>query len=311
MIRVDNLTKRFGRVVAVDGISFEVREGEVLGFLGPNGAGKSTTLRMIVGLTTPTAGCVTVAGHDSRSDSLAIRRMIGHLPERTPLYVDMRVKSFLRFAAEAKGIPRADRPPAIDRAIAECGLEEMRGRQIRHLSRGYRQRVGLAQAILGDPRVLILDEPTVGLDPKQIIEIRHLIRGWAGRRTVILSTHILPEVEVTCDRIIIISDGRLRAEGTPAHLAAESKRSPALSVEMSAPPEQVREALCGLEEIDSAQSAGDSGARLTLSGCDLSAMRKAVVREAASRGWEIVHLSAAVGGLERAFLDAIGEEAKR
>ncbi len=233
MIRIESLTKRFGRVLAVDAISFHVGDGEVLGFLGPNGAGKSTTLRMIVGLVTPTAGHIAVAGNDIAADPLSVRRLVGHLPEGAPLYGDMTVAGFLRFVAEAKSIARPQREEAVERAIGECGLGEMRGRLIRHLSKGYRQRVGLAQAVLGDPPVLILDEPTSGLDPRQIIEMQRLIRGWSGRRTVILSTHILPEVEATCDRVIIINQGRIRADLAPtkggleqAFLAAIAEGAP-------------------------------------------------------------------------------------
>ncbi|NUP88584.1 MAG: ATP-binding cassette domain-containing protein [Candidatus Sumerlaeia bacterium] len=221
MIEIRELSKAFGPIRAVDRLSFSLPRGEILGFLGPNGAGKTTTLRMVVGLLTPSAGRVIVNGHDAVCEPLAVKRLIGHLPEGTPLYADMTVSAFLRFVAHAKGLPSRLRAGAIDQALEECALTDIRHRLIRHLSKGYRQRVGLAQAVLGDPPVLILDEPTVGLDPRQIIDIRGLVRSWAGRRTVILSTHILPEVEATCTRVLIISRGRLRAEGTPAALGAQ------------------------------------------------------------------------------------------
>jgi ABC-2 type transport system ATP-binding protein len=308
MILVEDLTKRFGPVVAVDHVSFQVREGEILGFLGPNGAGKSTTMRMVMGLVTPTAGRVTVAGHDAVRDSLAARRLIGHLPEGTPLYGDMTVNAFLRFVAEAKGVASADRAGAVERAKTECGLEEMGDRLIRHLSKGFRQRTGLAQAVLGDPPVLVLDEPTIGLDPRQIIEIRRLVRGWAGRRTVILSTHILPEVEVTCDRVIIISSGRLRAEGTPARLVAAAGGE-ALRLAVVAPASEVEAILKALPEVVGIEIEGNGDSQLTrarLIGNDLQRLRQAVTAEILRRGWDLHELGSG-GGLEQAFLDAIGE----
>lgn len=311
MIRAENLTKRFGRVAAVDGISFEVQEGEILGVLGPNGAGKSTTLRMIVGLLQPTAGRVVVAGREVGGDSLEVRRLIGHLPEGAPLYGDMRVSAFLRFVAEAKGVPRADRDSAVERAIEECGLGAVRGRLIRHLSKGYRQRTGLAQAVLGDPSVLVLDEPTVGLDPQQVVEIRRLIRRWAGRKTVILSTHILPEVEVTCDRVIIVRRGRLRAIGTPAHLAAASAAGGDLRLTVAGPAGEVRrciESLPAVSRCESEPSPDASTTRLRLRGQCGPTLRRDVLAACLERGWEVLELTPLGGGLEQAYLDAIGEE---
>lgn len=306
MIKVENLTKRFGRVVAVDGITFEARRGEVLGFLGPNGAGKSTTMKMIVGLTVPTSGCITVDGHDSQRESLAVRRLIGHLPEGTPIYGDMRVRAFLDFVAEVKGIGRSSRAAAVDQAIRECGLEEMQGRLIRHLSKGYRQRTGLAQAVLGDPPVLILDEPTVGLDPGQIIEIRHLIRGMAGKRTVLISTHILPEVEVTCDRVIIIREGRLVAEGTPSRLAGDSG---VLRVRLGAAHANVKSqiaALASVKDCDVVKEEGD--VVVAVRGENVGAMRREILACVQKNHWDLIELTAKTRGLEQVFLEAVGQE---
>lgn len=214
MIEVNNLTKRYGDLVAVDSVSFRVDQGQILGFLGPNGAGKTSTMRMITGFMPPTGGSVRVDGFDTVEDSMEVRRRIGYLPENPPLYPEMSVRDYLRFVARLKGLPRAEVSTAVDRATDICGLDHMQGRLTGHLSKGYRQRVGLAQALIHDPQVLILDEPTIGLDPRQIIDIRKLIRTLGGDRTVILSTHILPEVTQVCERVVIINDGAVATEGT-------------------------------------------------------------------------------------------------
>ncbi len=220
MIEVENLVKVFGVTRAVDGISFNVGEGEILGFLGPNGAGKTTTMRILTCYTPATAGRVRIGGFDTVKQSIEARQIIGYLPESAPLYQDMLVRDYLHFMAEVKGYPRSLRRKYVDGAIEECGLQQVAHRIIRNLSKGYRQRVGLAQALVGDPKVLVLDEPTVGLDPKQIADIRALIKSMAGRRTVILSTHILPEVSMTCQKVIIIQNGRIEAQGTPESLVS-------------------------------------------------------------------------------------------
>ena len=220
LVRVDRVSKRYGRTLAVADLSFGVAKGEVLGFLGPNGAGKTTTMRVITGFMPPSEGRVLVGGLDIAESPLEVRRRIGYLPENPPLYPEMEVTGFLEFAARLRGVPRTGIGPAVARAIERCALGEARERIIGKLSRGYRQRVGLAQALVHEPELLVLDEPTAGLDPKQIHETRKLIRTLAGERTVVLSTHILPEVAVTCDRVVIIAGGRLRAEDTPESLVA-------------------------------------------------------------------------------------------
>ncbi len=212
MIEVRNLTKRYGDLVAVDRVSFTAHKGEILGFLGPNGAGKTTTMRIITGFLPATGGTVKVAGFDIFEDSYEVRKRIGYLPESPPLYNDMTVTAYLEFVGRIKGIARADLPAATERVVRQCGLTEVTGRVLGHLSKGFRQRVGLAQALIHDPSVLVLDEPTIGLDPRQIIEIRTLIRELAGQRTVILSTHILPEVSQLCQKVVIINEGRIAVE---------------------------------------------------------------------------------------------------
>jgi ABC-2 type transport system ATP-binding protein len=209
MLEVRNLTKRYGDFVAVRDISFSAAQGQILGFLGPNGAGKTTTMRILTGFLPATSGTATVAGFDVFSESAEVRRRIGYLPENPPLYTEMTCEAYLRFVARIKGMPRGAIEDAIDRVIGTCGLESVRTRLLGQLSKGYRQRAGLAQALIHDPPVLVLDEPTIGLDPLQIREIRALIQKLAGERTIILSTHILPEVSQICERVVIINEGQV------------------------------------------------------------------------------------------------------
>jgi ABC-2 type transport system ATP-binding protein len=219
MLEVRNLTKRYGDIVAVDNVSFSAAQGQILGFLGPNGAGKTTTMRILTGFLPATSGTAKVAGFDVFTESAEVRRRIGYLPENPPLYADMTTEAYLRFVARIKGMPKAAIEDAIERVVKLCGLEAVRTRLLGHLSKGFRQRAGLAQALIHDPPVLVLDEPTIGLDPRQIIEIRSLIRQLAGQRTVILSTHILPEVSQICEKVVIIDEGRVVLEEDMARLA--------------------------------------------------------------------------------------------
>ncbi len=212
MIEVRNLTKRYGDLTAIHDISFSVARGEVLGFLGPNGAGKTTTMRILTGFMPATSGSATIDGFDVFESSFEVRKRIGYLPENPPLYLDMTVEGYLRFVARIKGVARAALDEVTEQALETCGIADVRNRLNGHLSKGYRQRVGLAQALIHNPPVLILDEPTIGLDPRQIIEIRTLIRHLAGERTVILSTHILPEVSQICEKVVILSSGRIALE---------------------------------------------------------------------------------------------------
>jgi ABC-2 type transport system ATP-binding protein len=218
MIEVRELTKRYGDRVVVKGITFSAQRGQILGFLGPNGAGKTTTMRMLTGYLPASSGSASVAGFDIFTQSAEVRRRIGYLPENPPLYPDMTVTSYLSFVAKLKAVPRGEVAAARDRVIERTGLTEVRSRLLSHLSKGFRQRVGLAQALIHNPEVLVLDEPTIGLDPRQIIEIRTLIKELAGNRTVILSTHILPEVSQVCDKVVIINEGRIACEDMLATL---------------------------------------------------------------------------------------------
>ena len=219
MIEVVNLSKRYGSSLAIDSLNFRINKGEVVGFLGPNGAGKSTTMKIITGFMAPSDGIAKVDGFDVFEDPIEVKKRIGYLPETPPVYGDMLVEEYLTFVAEIKGVPKGSRSAGVKRAIEKTNLGSVQRRLIQNLSKGFRQRVGIAQALVSDPQVLILDEPTVGLDPKQVSEIRDLIRELRGQHTVILSTHILPEVQAICERIIIINKGRIVAEDTLENLA--------------------------------------------------------------------------------------------
>jgi ABC-2 type transport system ATP-binding protein len=232
MIKVEGLTKRYARTVAVNDISFDVDKGQIVGFLGPNGAGKTTTMRILTGFLPATAGKANVAGFDVQESPMEVKRRIGYLPETPPLYPEMEVAEYLEFAGQLKGISRSDIKRRADDAIGRCSLGDVRAKLIGKLSKGYRQRVGIAQAIIHNPDVLILDEPTSGLDPKQIIEIRELLRALAGEHTIILSTHILSEVEHSCERVIIISQGKVVAQDSVANLTNRLRGSEAVSVEV-------------------------------------------------------------------------------
>ena len=249
MIEVNNLCKRYGEVTAVEDVSFRAESGTVLGFLGPNGAGKTTTMRMLTCYLPPTGGTARVAGYDVVEQSLEVRRRIGYLPEQPPLYHDMTVIAYLRFVAKIKGVTSAQMASRLDETMQKTGIEHHRNTVIGTLSKGYRQRVGMAQALIHNPEVLVLDEPTIGLDPKQIIEIRQLIKGLGGSHTVILSTHILPEVSMTCDRIVIIHHGRVAGEGTPQGLIAQLKEGDALRAAVPGPREQVEQLLRSIDGV--------------------------------------------------------------
>jgi gliding motility-associated transport system ATP-binding protein len=249
MIEAVHLTKVYDNTPAVTDVSFTVEKGEVLGFLGPNGAGKTTTMRILTCYLPPTSGTAKVAGFDVLDDSLEVRKRIGYMPENPPLYNEMTVSSFLKLIARIKRVPKAKEKERLDYVVQRCSLESVSGRLIGHLSRGYRQRVGLAQALIHDPEVLILDEPTIGLDPAQIIEIRQLIKGLAGAHTVILSSHILPEVEQTCGRVVIINKGKIIAIDTPEKLSVSLRGSNVYTVTVSRPSEEIVEKLKMLKGV--------------------------------------------------------------
>lgn len=271
VIEVSGLTKRYGKNTAVDHLSFRVKKGQIYGFLGPNGAGKTTTMNMLTGYLAPTEGQIRIDGHDISEEPVEARRRIGYLPEIPPLYLDMTPLEYLRFAAELKGVAKEKRESEVERVMEKTQIQDMQERLIRHLSKGYRQRVGLAQALLGDPEVLILDEPMVGLDPKQIIEIRELIRSLGKKHTVILSSHILSEITSICDHVMIISHGKLAASDTPENLSHYMKNSDVCELKIRGSREacdQARELLKrvkGLEITASAASLEDVFLELTSS----------------------------------------------
>lgn len=256
MITVEHLTKRYGDKTAVDDISFEVEEGEILGMLGPNGAGKTTTMRILTCFMPATSGSARVAGYDVFTDSLKVRQQIGYLPENVPLYPEMRVNEYLLFRAQLKRIPRPERRKRIEEGLERCGIKEVQNQIVGTLSKGYRQRVGLADTLVHDPKILILDEPTIGLDPNQIRQIRQLIKDLGERHTILLSTHILPEVEMICGRVIIINKGKLVANDTPVNLISKLKGGDIVSLEAKGPTESIKRALGALSGV-----AGVSGGK--------------------------------------------------
>ena len=251
MINVKNLTKRYVNINAVDNITFNVEENETVGLLGPNGAGKTTTMRILTCFMPATAGTATVAGFDVFTDSLNVRQQIGYLPENVPLYLDMRVNEYLMFRAKLKNIPRRERRKKIDYCLDLTGIRDVQNQITGTLSKGYKQRVGLADTLIHDPKILILDEPTIGLDPNQIMQIRQVIRGLGEKHTVLLSTHILPEVEMICDRIMIIDKGKIVAMDTPANLMKQLKSSSNVILEIKGDGERIKSSLSGIDSVRS------------------------------------------------------------
>ncbi len=254
MISVDGLSKIYGSTTAITDVTFNVEEGEILGFLGPNGAGKTTTMRILAGYLPATSGTVRIAGYDVHENSLLVRQRIGYLPETPPLYPEMTVEGFLYFVTRIKGVPAGDRTTKVKAAIKRCNLEDKTNVIIRKLSKGYRQRVGIAQAIVHDPPAIILDEPTVGLDPRQIIEVRNLIKSLAGTHTIILSTHILPEVSMTCNRVAIINGGKVVATNTPESLMTQLTGGSGYELEISGEPALAKQVLQNLPDVSFVES---------------------------------------------------------
>lgn len=249
MIKVDHLAKRYANVYAVDDISFEVNQGEILGLLGPNGAGKTTTMRILTCYMPATSGSVTVEGYDVFRDSVHVRRQIGYLPENVPLYPEMRVKEYLSFRAKLKKVPYRERKQKIDESIEKCRIVDVQNQIIGTLSKGYRQRVGLADTLVHDPKILILDEPTIGLDPNQIRQVRQLIKELGEKHTILLSTHILPEVEMICGRVIIINKGKIVAMDTPSNLAIQLRAGNNITLEIRGNGEKIKNALSSVQGV--------------------------------------------------------------
>ena len=312
MIRVKNLTKMFGDRKAVNNISFHIDEGEIVGFLGPNGAGKTTTLRILTCYMPATTGAASVAGFDVFTQSMEVRRIIGYLPENTPLDGYMRVREYLTFRGKIRGLDRAAREASIRRVVDLCWLGDFINRPIHQLSKGMRQRVGLADALLHDPKVLILDEPTVGLDPTQIRETRNLIHELAKRHTVLLSSHILPEVEATCQRTIIIAGGVIVASGSPDELKARIREGSRLIAELSGQKGEVEQAVGKLRGVRKVECASDNGwNHLTLETTRDADPREDIYKLAKEKNWSLRELRLEQGSLEEFFVRITAEQAAR
>ncbi len=309
MIEVQSLSKSFYGTTAVDDVSFRVEEGEIVGFLGPNGAGKTTAMRMITGFLPPTAGRVTLAGVDVLAKPLEARRHLGYLPETLALYPEMRVREYVKYRAELCGVPKRETTARVDEALQKCFVEDVAGKPIANLSKGYRQRVGLAAALVHKPRVLVMDEPTVGLDPWQIVKVRELIRDLKKDHTILLSTHILPEAELVCDRILIIDRGKIVAEGTPETLRQEMSQHPGLVVVLKG---EISEADVALHQIPGVTRAARIGAagetRVLLESTRATDLREAVYREVVTRGWTLLELTPRQASLEDVFVRLVSKE---
>jgi ABC-2 type transport system ATP-binding protein len=309
MIELKNVVKRFGSKTAVNDISFEVKKGEIIGFLGPNAAGKTTTMRIITGFFAPTEGSVKVADIDILKEPLKAREKIGYMPENVPLYKEMTVGSYLDFIARVKGVQNDKVPGRVAKAMAETGLEHVKNSIIAKLSKGYKQRVGLAQAIINDPEVLVLDEPTVGLDPKQIKEIRELIKNMRGERTIILSTHILPEVAMTCDRVIVINEGKIIAQDEVKNLT--SQKASQVYMEVEAPKTQFVAEIKKIKGVDSVREdlkIGDGVWAYTVESDGATEIRKELVARIVRNDWSLLEMRRQQVSLEDVFLKLVTKE---
>ncbi len=302
MVEVDNLTKLYGDVIAIDGVSFQAREGEILAFLGKNGAGKTTTMRIMTGFMQPTSGTVRINGFDIREESLDARRQIGYLPETAPIYDDMSVQGYLTFCAQLRGLPDREIAERVGATMEAVNIRDRRSWQIGKLSKGLRRRVGLAQALVHNPKVLIMDEPTEGLDPEQIIEIRHLIQSLRGDHTVILSTHILPEAQALADRIVIIHQGRIVAVDTTENLTAMVQRTQRLRIEADGPSRLVREKLQSIQGVQRVEPIDGPNARFFVESARSTDVREQLAAAVISGGWGLLELERIEPTLEDVFL---------
>src|SRR5215472_3329912 len=316
MIEVENLTKRYGPTQAVTDVSFRVEKGEVLGFLGPNGAGKTTTMRVITGYLPPTEGTVRVAGFDVVEQPIEAKRRTGYLPETPPVYPDMTVNEYLTFVGHIKGVQRRDLKQRIDEVTEKCAIADVRHRQTGKLSKGYRQRVGLAQAMIHNPDVLVLDEPTAGLDPKQIIETRELIKNLAGQHTVVLSTHILPEVSKTCERVVVINGGKVVAVGKPDDLTRRLQGFETVLVTAEGPANEIKERMervAGVNLVEQ-KEVTESQATFEIHAHKDQDVRSELARAIVESQWKLLELRATALSLEDIFLKLttkdLTEEAK-
>jgi ABC-2 type transport system ATP-binding protein len=306
MVEVQDLTKYYGPHLAVSRLDFEVAAGEIVGFLGPNGAGKTTTLKILAGVLAPSAGTARINGYDCFTESLAARRSLGYMPENVAIYRDLTVAQFLQFAARAKGVESIEENREIDRVVAACGLEEVRHTLVAALSKGFRQRLGLSQALLNQPSLLILDEPTIGLDPSQIVEIRQLIKDLEGDHTVILSSHILPEVSQLCDRVIIINRGQIVASDRPENLSRQLGQGSRVHLTVDGPGGEVEAALHAVSGVNRVQSLGENNFLVEADrGREL---RPELARLVVARDWELLELKSQEFTLEEVFLNLVTEE---
>jgi len=311
LITVENLTKRYATKMAIEGMSFEVGKGEILGFLGPNGAGKTTTMRIITGYMPATEGTVKVDGYDVFDDPIEVRRRIGYLPENPPLYTEMSVSGYLRFVAKIKGVAGSNLDSEVRRVMEKVNIVDVSERIIAKLSKGYKQRVGIAQALLNDPPVLVLDEPTIGLDPKQIHEVRELIKELAGKHTMVLSTHILPEVEQTCNRVIIIDKGKIVAVDTPQNLRAQVQGADRISLEVEGPAPDVVSRLRSVPGVAAVKTLqqNDGRTRFQVESELKRDIRRDLARAVVQNGWGLLELHASTMSLEDIFIKLTTAEA--
>jgi ABC-2 type transport system ATP-binding protein len=311
LIEVEKLTRYFGDITAIDNVTFSVEKGEVLGFLGPNAAGKTTTMRILTCFLPASKGTARVASFDVFQNPLEVKRRIGYLPENPPLYAEMTVYSFLDFIAKIKGIDPRDRKQKINAAVEKAGLDDRVDTIVKNLSKGYKQRLGIAQAIIHEPEVLILDEPTIGLDPKQIIEVRELIKNLAGKHTVILSTHILPEVSMTCQRVVIIDRGKVVAEDRPENLIAKLKGSDQVTIVVGGPEDQVMDRLSSVEGVNRVvmtQKGADDRVSYSVDSSLQTEVTKDLAKVIVTNGWDLYELKKAEMSLEEIFLRLTTQE---
>jgi len=305
MIKVSKLSKQYVERTAVNNISFEVEPGEIVGFLGPNGAGKTTTIRMLTGYIPPTSGTASIGGHDVFSESIKARKKIGYMPENVPLYDDMRIREYLRFRAELKGLRGQEARQGVNEAVELCGLQQIRRQMISSLSKGYRQRVGLADALVNNPELLILDEPTNGLDPNQIRRFRELIKQLGIRHTILISTHILSEVEMTCNRVIILNEGKIIANGKPNNLSSELRSAHTISIELKTSEETAKDlisAIPGIKKVNKEHQSGE-WTHFNIRTEPDTDVRESIVHLANTQEWPLREIRTQHATLEDAFVE--------
>ncbi len=305
MIKIDRVTKMYGQTVAVRNVSFEVEKGEILGFLGPNGAGKTTMMRIITGFFPPTDGDTFVEGHSVLTEPLEVKKRIGYVPENPSMYTDMRVYEYLRFIGAVKGVPRSKVKESVEKTVEQCALEKVTKRRIGELSKGFRQRVALGQALVNDPPVLVLDEPTSGLDPKQIHEIRGLIKSMAGERTIILSTHILPEVSMTCSKVVIINEGQIVAVDSTENIGRNLAQSHQIEMVVEGPPDRIVDRLTQIEGVKRVDNRGSTYIVDFEKEKDLRAL---IAKKIVENGFGLLEMKSRSMSLEDVFLRLVTEE---